>query len=76
MFNSLRIYLVCLRYEKARQDPPLLLYTDQNCCNISGASRCAQLFVEWGHLQVRKFMNYNEKVMWLTCRCALTYGTS
>ena len=40
------------RYDKARQDPPQLLYTDRDCCSVTGTSKCAQLFAEWDHLQV------------------------
>lgn len=27
------------RYEMARQDPPKLLYTDKDCCSVSGPSK-------------------------------------
>ncbi|XP_065905191.1 uncharacterized protein [Dysidea avara] len=41
------------RYEKAKQDPPKLLYTDRDCCSIRGRSHCAKLFNEWENLVVR-----------------------
>ncbi|XP_019633279.1 PREDICTED: uncharacterized protein LOC109476717 [Branchiostoma belcheri] len=41
------------RYRDAGQDPPVLLYTDRDCCAVSGPSRFQLLFSEWEGLEVR-----------------------
>ena len=41
------------RYRRGRQQSPLLLYTDRDCCCQHGPSKYQQLFSGWGGLQVR-----------------------
>ena len=41
------------RYEKAGVSPPVLLYTDRDCCSASGTSRLKVLFSKWTGLEVR-----------------------
>ena len=43
---------ITFRYEKAGQDPPVLMYTDTDCCSTGGTAQRAQLFKEWSRLQV------------------------
>ena len=40
------------RYSKAGQPPPVLLYTDRDCCCTDGPSKYQILFKEWDGLQV------------------------
>jgi hypothetical protein len=41
------------RYREAKQQPPILLYTDRDCCCATGPSKYQQLFSEWDGLIVR-----------------------
>ncbi len=41
------------RYEKAQKTPPLLLYTDRDCCKHEGPSKFQRLFSKWSKLIVR-----------------------
>ena len=41
------------RYRRGGQQPPLLLYTDCDCCSKEGPSKYQALFPAWGGLQVR-----------------------
>ncbi len=41
------------RYREAGQDPPILLYTDRDCCCITGPSKFQELFAAWTGLTVR-----------------------
>jgi hypothetical protein len=41
------------RYERARIPPPILLYTDRDCCKTDGPSKFQRLFSKWDHLIVR-----------------------
>ena len=41
------------RYEDANQPHPVLLYTDRDCCTISGPGRYKELFIRWPALEVR-----------------------
>ncbi len=41
------------RYHGAGQEPPVLLYTDRDCCSQQGPSKYQQLFASWPGLQVR-----------------------
>jgi hypothetical protein len=41
------------RYSRAGQPPPVLLYTDRDCCCRDGPSKYQLLFSEWDGLQVR-----------------------
>lgn len=41
------------RYTMAQQAPPLLLYTDRDCCNSNGASKYNHLFDKWPDMVVR-----------------------
>ena len=58
-------YIIALRYQKAKQDPPQLLYTDRDCCSVTGPSKCAQLFAEWNHLQVSRHFDPSIMMMQL-----------
>ncbi|XP_075961960.1 uncharacterized protein LOC142965107 isoform X2 [Anarhichas minor] len=41
------------RYQQAKEEPPLVLYVDRECCSITGVSAAAALFPEWTQLVVR-----------------------
>ncbi|XP_031731676.1 uncharacterized protein LOC116399006 isoform X2 [Anarrhichthys ocellatus] len=41
------------RYQQAKEEPPLVLYVDRDCCSITGGSAAAALFPEWTQLVVR-----------------------
>ncbi|CAH1242540.1 Hypp6817 [Branchiostoma lanceolatum] len=41
------------RYQLAGQPPPILLYTDRDCCSESGPSKFKALFSAWDKLEVR-----------------------
>ncbi|KAK3720983.1 hypothetical protein QZH41_018540, partial [Actinostola sp. cb2023] len=41
------------RYETAHQAPPLLLYTDRDCCKLQGVTKYNQLFERWPELIIR-----------------------
>ena len=41
------------RYREAKQDRPILLYTDRDCCCATGQSKYQELFAEWDGLIVR-----------------------
>jgi len=41
------------RYERGSVDPPLMIYTDRDCCNSTGPSKIKALFSAWPDLQVR-----------------------
>ena len=41
------------RYRKAEQEPPYIIYTDRDCCNIEGQSKIHRLFSRWESVQVR-----------------------
>lgn len=41
------------RYARVNLPPPVLLYTDRDCCSSSGNSRFARLFGKWPDLKVR-----------------------
>ena len=54
MYSGHVKYVVALirRYKAAGQAPPSLIYTDTDCCSLSGPPKAAQLFHEWDHIQV------------------------
>ena len=41
------------RYKAANMDPPMLLYTDRDCCSQQGSSKFQVLFCHWQGLIVR-----------------------
>ena len=41
------------RFDKAKQPPPLLLYTDRDCCAMNGPSKYQRLIDKWPNLLVR-----------------------
>ncbi|XP_068581262.1 uncharacterized protein [Cebidichthys violaceus] len=41
------------RYQQAKEEPPLVLYVDRDCCSTTGGSAAAALFPEWTQLVVR-----------------------
>ncbi|KAK9518579.1 hypothetical protein VZT92_023881 [Zoarces viviparus] len=41
------------RYSLAKEEPPLALYVDRDCCSVTGGSAAAALFPEWTQLVVR-----------------------
>lgn len=41
-----------LRFEKAGQPPPAVLYTDRECCSADGCSKYKDLFAKWPSLEV------------------------
>lgn len=41
------------RYRRAGKTPPILMYTDRDCCNASGSSKVNELFSNWDQLLVR-----------------------
>ena len=41
------------RYQRAEVKPPLLIYTDRDCCSKDGNSKVNELFKEWPLLHVR-----------------------
>ena len=41
-----------LRFEKAGQPPPAVLYTDRDCCSADGCSKYKDLFAKWPNLEV------------------------
>ena len=58
------------------QDPPLVLYTDQDCCSISGTPRAKELFKEWDHLQVSWNSSVSLTIYIVPDRCGWTYCIS
>eukprot|EP00794_Sanderia_malayensis_P008348 gene8348-9249_t len=41
------------RYAAASLEPPLLIYTDRDCCSASGLSKYQQLFNRWSSVEMR-----------------------
>lgn len=44
---------IIIRYRRADKTPPILMYTDRDCCNTAGSSRVNELFSDWDQLLVR-----------------------
>ena len=45
--------LLYIRYRRASKAPPILMYTDRDCCNASSSSKLNELFIDWDQLLVR-----------------------
>ena len=41
------------RYSRAKVEPPVVMYTDRDCCNINVGSKINELFNQWPYLKVR-----------------------
>ena len=41
------------RYADAKVNHPQILYTDRDCCSMSGPSKYQVLFSAWGNLEIR-----------------------
>lgn len=44
---------IVTRYKDAKVEPPIILYTDRDCCSYQGASKFEALFSEWPHLKIK-----------------------
>ena len=47
------------RYEAAGAPPPVLMYTDRDCCRVTGGARIGDIFAGWPDLKVS-----NDRVLW------------
>ncbi|CAH1242604.1 Hypp6883 [Branchiostoma lanceolatum] len=62
------------RYQHAGQPPPILLYTDRDCCSESGPSKFKALFSAWDKLEVR--LDIWHFMRRLAVGCTMTQSTS